>query len=102
MQKIRAAIVGCGSISDIYMTNITSGKFQILELVGCSVNADAKALGVREIGGEWIRAYREHGGTGNYTAHMHNLVLLTDGGVPIAPFKRILVRLKAPDTSGDL
>lgn len=71
-----------------------------MELVGCSVNADAKALGVREIGEEWIKAYREHGGTGNYTAHMHNLVLLTDGGVPIAPFKRILVRLKAPDTSG--
>ena len=36
MQRIRAAIVGCGSISDIYMTNITSGKFSILELVGCS------------------------------------------------------------------
>ena len=36
MQKIRVAIIGCGSISDIYMSNITSGKFQILELVGCS------------------------------------------------------------------
>lgn len=66
------------------------------------MNADAKALGMREIGEEWIKAYREHGGTGNYTAHMHNLVLLTGGGVPIAPFKRILVRLKAPDASGAL
>lgn len=66
-----------------------------LELVGCSVNADAEALGVQEIGEEWIREYREHGGTGNYTACMHNLVLLTSGCVPIAPFKRILVKLKA-------
>lgn len=36
MEKIRVAIIGCGSISDMYMTNITSGRFQILELVGCS------------------------------------------------------------------
>ena len=36
MEKIKVAIIGCGSISDIYMTNITSGKFQILELVACS------------------------------------------------------------------
>ena len=36
MQKVKVAIVGCDSISDIYMTNITSGKFQILELVACS------------------------------------------------------------------
>ena len=36
MDKIRVAVIGCGSISDIYMGNIKSGKFQILELVGCS------------------------------------------------------------------
>ena len=30
MKKIRVAIIGCGSISDIYMSNITSGKFSIL------------------------------------------------------------------------
>ena len=36
MDKIKVAVIGCGSISDIYMSNITSGKFQILELVACS------------------------------------------------------------------
>ena len=36
MEKVRVAIIGCGSISDIYMTNITQGKFQILDLVACS------------------------------------------------------------------
>ena len=36
MKKIRVAVIGCGSISDIYMSNITSGKFQILELAACS------------------------------------------------------------------
>ena len=36
MEKLRVAVIGCGSISDIYMTNITSGKFQILELAATS------------------------------------------------------------------
>ena len=36
MDKVRVAVIGCGSISDIYMSNIKSGKFQILELVACS------------------------------------------------------------------
>ena len=36
MEKIRVAVIGCGSISDIYMSNIQSGKFQVLELVACS------------------------------------------------------------------
>ena len=36
MDKIKVAVIGCGTISDIYMTNITTGRFQILELVACS------------------------------------------------------------------
>jgi len=36
MERVKVAVIGCGSISDIYMTNITSGKFRILELVACS------------------------------------------------------------------
>ena len=33
---LKVGVVGCGSISDIYMTNMTNGKFEILELVACS------------------------------------------------------------------
>ena len=53
MEKIKVAIVGCGSISDIYMTNITSGKFEILELVACSdlaverMEASAQKFGIK-------------------------------------------------------
>ena len=36
MDKVKTAVVGCGTISDIYMTNMTNGKFEILELVACS------------------------------------------------------------------
>ena len=53
MRKINVAIVGCGSISDIYMTNIKSGKFEILNLVACSdlmvdrMNASAEKFGIK-------------------------------------------------------
>ena len=30
MDKIRVAVIGCGSISDIYMSKITRAKFHIL------------------------------------------------------------------------
>lgn len=62
MQKIRTAIVGCGSISDIYMTNITTGKFSILELTACSdlvterMEASAEKFGVRAMSLEEICA----------------------------------------------
>lgn len=35
LKKIKAAVVGCGAISDIYMQNL-SGRFQIIELVACT------------------------------------------------------------------
>ena len=36
MQRMKTAIIGCGSISTIYMESFTNGKFQIIELVACS------------------------------------------------------------------
>lgn len=56
MRRIKAAVVGCGSISDIYMTNLTNGKFQIIELVACSdmvadrMNAGAAKFGIKAMG----------------------------------------------------
>ena len=34
MKKVKTAVVGCGVISEIYLTNMSS-KFEILEVVGC-------------------------------------------------------------------
>ncbi|GHT91202.1 oxidoreductase [Spirochaetia bacterium] len=34
IKKVKVAVVGCGTISEIYLTNMTS-KFEILEVVGC-------------------------------------------------------------------
>ena len=36
MKKIRAAVVGCGSISDIYLQNLTGGRFSIIDVAACS------------------------------------------------------------------
>ena len=36
MERIRTAIIGCGSISEIYMESFTNGKFSIIDLVACS------------------------------------------------------------------
>jgi predicted dehydrogenase len=36
MQRIKTAIIGCGSISNIYLESFTNGKFSIIELVACS------------------------------------------------------------------
>lgn len=53
MRRIKTAIVGCGSISDIYMTNFTNGTFQIIDLAACSdlmvdrMNASAEKYGIR-------------------------------------------------------
>jgi len=53
MRRIKAAVVGCGSISDIYLQNLTSGKFTAIELVGCSdlmidrMNESAAKFGIK-------------------------------------------------------
>ena len=36
MERVKTAIIGCGSISNIYMESFTNGKFSIIELVACS------------------------------------------------------------------
>ena len=34
IKKVKTAVIGCGTISEIYLTNMTS-KFEILDVVGC-------------------------------------------------------------------
>ena len=42
MKKVRTAVIGCGAISDRYLTNLSS-MFSIIELVGCCNRTPAKA-----------------------------------------------------------
>ncbi len=63
------------------------------ELVGNSDDAEMmKEVGVRPLGEEFIKAYRDAGGTGHRTAVMRMLGLMEPR--PRVVFKRILIRRK--------
>lgn len=53
MQRVKTAIIGCGSISNIYMESFTNGKFSIIELIACSdldemrMRESAEKFGIR-------------------------------------------------------
>lgn len=53
MRRIKTAVVGCGSISEIYMQSLTNGKFSVIELYACSdlmvprMEEQAKKFGIR-------------------------------------------------------
>ncbi|MCE5188047.1 MAG: Gfo/Idh/MocA family oxidoreductase, partial [Eubacteriales bacterium] len=55
MERMKTAIVGCGSISTIYMESLTNGRFRILELVACSdmdearMRQSAERFGIRAL-----------------------------------------------------
>ena len=52
MKKIKAAIIGCGVISEVYLDSIRE-NFQILDIVACSdldevrMNSTAQKYGIR-------------------------------------------------------
>lgn len=63
------------------------------EVVGCVTSETAEDLGVDRIGEEWVKHYRENGGTGHITANMRNLVLYEKGKAKM-PNARVLIRRK--------
>ena len=63
------------------------------EIVGCVTAETAEDLGVDRIGEEWVKRYRENGGTGHITANMRNLVLYEKGKAKM-PNARVLIRRK--------
>ena len=66
------------------------------EVIGSGSSDAPEALGIQPMGDTWLRAYRAHGGTGNYTSGMRCLAIITEDGRGIAVYKRILVRNKHP------
>lgn len=63
------------------------------EIVGSNCSTELlRDLGVRRLGEEWVRRYRESGGTGHNTANMIRLVYNDEEGLPHVAFSRILIR----------
>lgn len=44
MKPVKTAVIGCGAISDIYLTNMT-GKYSTVEVVACCANHRERAEG---------------------------------------------------------
>ncbi len=63
------------------------------EIVGVDSTDFSEELGIAPIGKEWIRKYKQAGGTGHMTANMRNLVLTVDG-TPKISYARIIIRKK--------
>lgn len=63
------------------------------EIVGVDSTDFSEEMGIAPIGEEWIKKYKQAGGTGHMTANMRNLVLTVDG-VPKISYARILIRKK--------
>lgn len=63
------------------------------EIIGVDSTDFSEELGIAPIGEDWIRRYKQAGGTGHMTANMRNLVLTVDGKLKIS-YARILIRKK--------
>ena len=63
------------------------------EIIGVDSTDFSEELGIKPIGEDWIKRYKDAGGTGHMTANMRNLVLTVDG-MPKISYARILIRKK--------
>ena len=63
------------------------------EIIGVDSTDFSEELGIAPIGEDWIKRYKQAGGTGHMTANMRNLVLTVDG-MPKISYARILIRKK--------
>jgi hypothetical protein len=68
------------------------------DLIGSSDISDTLE-GIQVLGSEWIKKYKEQGGTGHYTANMKSVGYSGDGKNKII-FSRIIIKNKHPEKEG--
>ena len=82
---------GLMGVPDTFLGSYNPDQFEILGT--CRIPEYIERLGIGRIGEEWMRKYKAAGGTGHYTANMHDLVV-TENGKPRAIYSRIIIRRK--------
>jgi len=82
---------GIMGVPDTLLDQYNPKQFEILGADGIPKYANELKIG--RIGEDWMKRYRENGGTGHYTANMRSIVL-TKNGVPKKPYSRIFIRRK--------
>ncbi|MBO4381593.1 MAG: adenine-specific methyltransferase EcoRI family protein [Bacteroidales bacterium] len=80
---------GIMGVPDTLLDQYNPEQFEILGADG--IPQYAEELNIERIGEDWMKRYRDYGGTGHYTANMRSLVL-TKNNVPKKPYSRILIR----------
>ena len=67
------------------------------EIIGSNCSTEeCKKLGVKPLGEEWIKKYKQYGGTGHNTANMVRVVYTDKTGKPKVAFSRIFIRRRHP------
>lgn len=64
------------------------------EIIGTDTKEQSEKIGIAPIGEEWLKKYKEAGGTGHITANMRNLSYIDFDGIPKTPYARILIKHK--------
>ena len=80
---------GVMGVPDTFLDKYCPEQF---EIVGIDSTDFAEEIGIQPMGAEFIKRYREHGGTGHYTEGMRNLCYYESDGTPKKVYSRILIR----------
>ena len=80
---------GIMGVPKSFLDSYNPEQFQIL---GYEREDDIIQVGIKNFPEEFLRKYRENGGTGHYTKGMKSLCYYDHNGMPKVPFSRILIR----------
>lgn len=80
---------GIMGVPKSFLDSYNPEQFQIL---GYEREDDIIQVGIKNFPEEFLKKYRENGGTGHYTKGMKSLCYYDYNGMPKVPFSRILIR----------
>lgn len=86
----------CNGIIGVPITFLDKYNPDRFEIIGMDLNDSVEELGIKEIGDEWVKLYKNQGGKGHIAANMHSLVY-THNGKAVSLYRRILIRKKVGD-----
>lgn len=80
-------------VMGVPITYIDYHNEEMFDIVGIDGKDFGEELGIKSVGKDWMKIYRENGKTGHISASMRVLVLLEDG-IATQKFRRILIKRK--------
>lgn len=81
-------------IMGVPITYIDYHNEEMFDIIGIDGKDFGEELGIKSVGKDWMKIYRENGKTGHISASMRVLVLLEDG-IATQKFRRILIKRKS-------